>query len=85
LVTMFPVDTQCPIVDTQCPIETTKCPTSVTACPPETTVCPICLVTIIGCGFTTFPCIGEGTENPLVMAECPAIDVQAPTVITQRR
>ncbi|MFZ2148685.1 MAG: GEVED domain-containing protein [Sedimentisphaerales bacterium] len=71
-----PVETECPPVSTQCPPVSTQCPPSFTQCIVMQTICTSCFETIIGCIF-------NGTKNYTVMAECPAIDVQAPTVIAK--
>ena len=76
--------TKCP-VQTQCPIEESVCNICRITTLPIETKCPICIpATIVGCPIVTvFGCQREGTNSAPYVRQCPAIDVQAPTVITK--
>jgi len=81
-----PTETECRPVDTQCPPLETECPVSFTRCPNTRTICSSCFETVFpNCPLpiTVFPCgpLMEGTKNSPVMAQCPTIEVQCPTVV----
>jgi hypothetical protein len=89
--TIFPQEpTRCPIVQTKCPqFVPTWCPPEPTQCPPDQTFCPPPSPTgscapgppwPFGTGLMT---AAMGTRYSPVMAECPAIDVQCPTVVSK--
>ncbi|MHC4584560.1 MAG: hypothetical protein ACYS3N_08505 [Planctomycetota bacterium] len=84
--TIFPQEpTICPVVQTQCPrFVLTWCPSESTQCPPDQTVCPPPSPTGSCEPGPPWP-FGTGlmTRYYPVTAECPAIDVQAPTVVPQ--
>ncbi|MCH8120359.1 MAG: hypothetical protein IIC00_11600 [Planctomycetes bacterium] len=88
--TIFPQEpTRCPVIITECPPYETWCTDVETQCPYEQTICPppktgICdELPIPPWDDPTGPDIGVGTRYSSVMSECPAIDVQCPTVVPQ--
>jgi hypothetical protein len=84
----FQVPTECPMADTLCPETHTQCPPVDTQCPLTESVC-VCIIETFqpGCPrpLTVFPLCRDGTKNfsAAVLGNCPAIDVQSPTVVPE--